>query len=361
VSQVLLVVLVAACQDSARAPTDPLLSPRPAASELSASSQSSDPLSSRLSRTPGSCLVAVRAADGHYLSRSVIVALPKNVASSSAGVARFAYRGWAPGVPEPVLLAVCSIPDAPAARAYFENRFDGKSMNSAQLQSFAQSAGVTGVENWLTAGPPQLMQGAGPAYVTDGLASESGATKAGPLGGVTGMMVVDSSGSCDPAAIIPAPGCPGYVDEQEYVPDQPPPPPDATPSYVDFQYGPPPLPLPSIIICNALTEYPHLSTTPGFYGNINVKARTTCPIPLAISVSTALGRQRCTFILCLWWPIGPTDSQSNPSGTFIEAKSNALCVWPVGWYMGISSHTVSGLGSTVTKPTRSPWIGIKCV
>lgn len=365
-----LLTIVTACRDNAPMPTSPNPSGAVRSPIATGSVQSSDPLSKRLSSTPGACLVAVRAADGRYRSRSVVVALPKDVASGSVSTARFAYRGWARGVAEPVLLAVCNIPDAPSASAYFEKRFGGKSMNSAQLRSFAQSAGVAGAEKWSAAISPQLMQGAGPAYVTDGLASESPARKAAPSQGVTARkaasdgvraMIVVDPGGCDPTAIIPEPGCPGYGDEEEYVPDQPPPP-DGILSDYTFPFRPPLLPLPlPVIVCEGLTEDPHLSTTDFFKGRINGKGRTTCgPIPVGIAVSTVVYRQWCKFVLCV--PVQITDivTYSNPSATIAKAQADTACIWASGWYRGYSGHAASAYGITKTFQTASPWIGIKC-
>lgn len=344
-----LLMIVTACEDNAPLPTSPN-PPGSLRSQVTGESvQSTDPLSNRLSTTPGACLVAVRGTDGRYLSRAVTVELPKAIASSSATIARFAYRGWAPAVPEPVLLAVCSIPDAGSARAYFEKRFGGKYMKPTQLLAFAQTVGVAGVENWAGGASPHLVQGT-VAYITDGLASESEATKSARPGGVTAMMV-----ACDdPTAIIPPEDCGGYSGEDEYVPV------NAPAEDYRFPFGAMPLPLPvPVIVCTGLTEDPHLSTTPGFEGRINVKARTTCPFDLTISVRTALFRERCTWFICLPQQIGPTDTQTT-FGTFVEAKSNALCVWPSGWYKAYSAHSVTNYYGTTGGQTQSPWTGIRC-
>ena len=76
--------------------------------------QANDPLSRILPSTPGACIVAIRTADGRYLSRPATVAVSKATASKDSRTARFAYRGWAAGADSPVLLAVCTIPDDPA-------------------------------------------------------------------------------------------------------------------------------------------------------------------------------------------------------------------------------------------------------
>lgn len=97
-------------------------------------------------------------------------------------------------------------------------------MNAAELHSLAKSAGVAGVEEWGPATSPGVMQGAKPVYMTDGLASES------PVIHTAARVSAPSSGGarfelntvCDPNAIIPEPGCEGWVPEPETVPDTPP-------------------------------------------------------------------------------------------------------------------------------------------
>lgn len=356
---VVLTVTLVACKDDAPLPTGPTPS-APAASQLATGSvQSSDPISSRLSSAPGACLVAVRTLDGKYTSRTVAVTLPKQIAASSAATIQFAYRGWAAGVPQPTLLALCNIPDSRSARTYFEKQFGGKPMNPAQLRSFAQFAGVSGAEYWAVAGGPQVIQGAATTYVADGLASESPATKSAPAGGVSAML----EPVCDPTAIIPDPGCDGYTPEDEYVPDQPPPPTEVA---SDWWITPNPFPPPSYpaITCNIKTDNPHLSTNRLFLGRgyLNEKAWTgNCNVPALISARTVLGRQFCYFgnRLCMWAAIAP-EGYNSWTGVYVEAKSNVLCTWAVGWYKGVSTHTLTSYGYTQTKQTASAWTGIKC-
>jgi hypothetical protein len=352
---VALAVTLTACNDNVPLPTAPA-TVSPAAPQLATGSvQSSDPVSNRLSSTPGACLVAVRTLDGKYMSRAVAVTLPKQIASSSAATIRFVYRGWAPGVPQPTILALCNTPDSRTARAYFEKRFGGKSMTPAQLNSFAQSMSVSGAEYWAAAGGPQIMEGAATTYVADGLASESPATKSAPTGGVVGMMVP----VCDPNT---DPTCSG-TPETDSVPATPPPP-DSLQG--DWWITPNPFPPPSYptVNCTIKTDNPHISTsrpfTPGPY--LNGKAWNQCNVPALISVRTVLGRQFCYFghIICQWSPIAP-EGYKSWTGVYIEAMSNVLCTWPIGWYKGVSTHTAFAYGYTATKQTSSEWVGIKCV
>jgi len=351
VVSVVLAVTLTACNDNVPLPTAPATA-GPAAPQLATRSvQSVNPVSSGLSSTPGACLVAVRTMSGQYTSRTVAVTLPKQIASSSAATIQFAYRGWAPGVPQPTILALCNMPDSRTARTYFEKQFGGKSMTPAQLNSFAQSMSVSGAEYWAAAGGPQIIQGAATTYVADGLASESPATKSAPTGGVVGMLVP----VCDPNT---DPTCSG-TPLPDSVPVQPPPP-DGLEG--DWWITPNPFPPPGYptINCDIKTDYPHLST--GFTGVLNEKAWTgNCNVPALISARTVLGRQFCYFgnRLCQWAPIAP-EGYKPFFGVYVEAMSNVLCTWPIGWYKGMSTHTLTAYGYTVTKQSSSPWTGIKC-
>ena len=352
-----LTVTLVACNDNVRLPTGPKPS-APAASQLATGSvQSSDPLASRLSSAPGACLVSVRSPDGKYRSRSVTVDLPKQIAASSAATIQFAYRGWAAGVPQPTLVAWCNIPDSRSARTYFEKQFGGKSMNPAELRSFAQSVGVSGVEYWAAVGGPEIIQGAVTTYVADGLASESPATKSAPTGDPSAMLVP----VCDPYADPPCDGTP----EPEYVPVQPPPP---TGVAADWRItGNPFPPFPSglaDIVCHGLSENPHKSTTANFMGRLNMKARSWCDgnYALPLSVSTVLGRYSCVpGRMCQWLQIALADFQGPKLATFIEAKSNTDCNSILGWYLGSSTHSFTYPGGyTVYGQTQSPWVLISC-
>lgn len=181
----------------------------PVAVATGAGPQLVDPLSSRLSSTPGACLLAVRTAGGRYLSRSAEVPFPAEIASKGGRTARFAYRGWAAGAPEPVILAICTIPDAPDARAYFASRFGSKAMKAEELRSFAMSEGVASVEKWGRGTSPSVMQGAEPVYITDGRASESSYTRPATRDRTasTSGLAIAPMAMCDPNAIIPEPGC----------------------------------------------------------------------------------------------------------------------------------------------------------
>jgi len=352
---------VAACTDKAP-PTGPTTPLGPRRSQTTAGNVEQNGTLSQVPNTLGACHVVVRGSNGQYQGRSVILTLPKNIASSKAGIAEFIYRGWERGVAEPAVLADCSMPDASSARTYFEKIFGGKSMNPAELRSFAEAAGVSGVEYWGGTGI-SYVRGAGPTYVIDGLASESPAKKPRATDGEPSAMLIPVDG-CDPTAIIPEPGCPGYVPEDEYVPDTPPPS-DGTPQYIPgipvSPFGPPPA-----AYCDIKTDNPHVSTKYLTGLRLNVKGWTECNVPLPQSINVVLGRQRCFVAnrICWWSQI---DDKGNP-GNYTTAgpaylattNASAACLWAVGWYMGKSTHNVVRYGYTVTWHTQSEWIGIKC-
>lgn len=358
-----LAVTLAACNDNAPELTGPTRSSAGATSQLAPSTvQSNDPLSSRLSSTPGACIVAVRSPDGKYQSKTVAVALSKKIAASSAATIRFGYRGWSANVPEPTLMAVCNIPDSRSARTYFENQFGGKPMNPAELQSFAKFAGVSGVDYWAVAGGPQVTQRAGTTYVTDGLAAESPATKSAPTDGVSAML----ESECDPTAIIPDPECGGgYTPEEEY--GEPPPPdgvvydPSMTTAYDPTKTTnpfPPPT-YPPIVSCSIQTDNPHRSThAPGY---LNVTAWTgRCTAPAFISASTHMVRSRWVILFYHQAVQISPEVPASRTGTYVETHSSTVCLWAVGYYKGISTHTLNAYGYTESKQTASEWIGIKC-
>ena len=395
------VALLAACNGDAPDPTSP---PRPNATrsqEVTAGTTTNgstlgDPLSRWLPNTPGACLIATRTADGRFPSRSSTIPLPGGLNSSLNRTARFAYRGWKAGVAEPVLLAVCTIPDTPGAREYLSTRFGGRAINAGELRAFAKLAGVTETDDWGPASSPHVMQGATAVYMTDGLVSNARSRQTGSSGGKpAGDLTAQEVTECNPDAIIPEPGCeppppdgggggggsgggtisgecdlnaiiPDPACGNETVPDSPPPPVVGEPDYslmtdpdnpMDYTVG-------LVVLCTGLTEYPHLSTTPGFAGRINVKARNTCPQPLPSYVSVSLKRQRCFLWIFCGWPTIASGSYSSPSATLAEAKANADCIWKKGWYRAEGYHQVTypiGVGTARTYGPAYGWaVGITC-
>jgi hypothetical protein len=309
--------------------------------------------------------VSTRTADGRYPSRPVTVALPGRLASIGVGTTRVAYRGWQAGVPEPVLLAVCTIPDVPGAREFLSVRFGGKSMGRGGLRNFAMAAGVADAEQWGVSSSPHVMPGAAPVYMIDGLASNfpalSGARAARPgalssMGSAAMMVVCDDPTlpGCDPSPVDPSPPppppptCDPYVDLpmpgcEETIPDSPP-----LPEAPDLSVVPAPTGSPTA--CEARTDDPHLSTTTGFGGRINVKASNSCNGVAPQLVSGSLKRERCFLWVFCGWPTIATGSYSN-TAAFVQAMANTDCVWRDGWYVGHGFHQTTfpqGIGSTTT-------------
>lgn len=169
--------LVAACTSEDLAPTAPSRS----TAEIAASNavgireptpvNGDDPLSTVLPNAPGVCLVGVRTPSGQYPARSARVSFPAGLMSDQGRTTRFAYRGWAPGMAEPVLLVVCNIPDKPGSREFIAARFRAREMNDAALRAFARMLGV-GSGDDLAWTYPHVMPGAARVYMTDGLVSD---------------------------------------------------------------------------------------------------------------------------------------------------------------------------------------------
>jgi len=353
-----LAVTLTACSDNAPLPTGPR-APATAKSQVTTGSGAqSDPLS-KLANIPGACVVATRTSDGRYVRHSVSLSLPKNIASSNAAIARFGYRGWANGVVLPVALALCNVPDVPAAHSYFDKQFGAKPMNSAQLKSFARSAGVSGAEGWTAATGPHVEGTEPPAYLIDGLASESPALTRSSTGDV-GVMLMPVP--CDPNT---DPSCSGGGDGD--VPEDPPdpnlPPPSDPTLDTKNPFGPYyPLPYIPPITCIGKTDSVHISSVAAFYGKqvVQVKAHTTCPVILPISVDTQIGRNFCLFRFCAWAPIGASDPQRKTS-TNVDSKSYGKCTWETGWYLGKSYHSVTfSSGVTQGGETGSSWTYLYC-
>lgn len=349
-------VLLSACRGDAPTATgpSPSLGARLPGSAAGLNTVGGDSLSRWLANTPGTCLVGTRTADGRYPSQTITVPWPARIASIGGRTTRLAYRGWQAGLPEPAILAVCTIADVPGAREFLSGRLGGQAMDAKTLRAFTKSAGATKTEEWGVGVSPHVMQGAAPVFMIDGLASRfptiRGARRSvvPMLGGDgdAGVMVIcadpsqpgcDDPGdppspappppTCNPYEILPQPGC------EETVPTIPPEP--TMPSASSFGASAP-------NICYGQTEWPHLSGTLGYEGRVNVHANTECDSPTNLSVTVTLHRQRCfLWIFCGWPQIGDPGNKSMPSGTLVDAKANAACVWADGWFKGRGFHTAA--------------------
>jgi hypothetical protein len=339
-------VLLTACQTDVNGPIEPTSAILESGAVVTVHEPSRDALAQRLPNTPGACIVAVRTPEGHYRSRSITVSVSAVTTANShpsASSTRFAYRGWSAGLPEPTVLAVCTMPEAPTARAHFARFFKSTPMDANELRSFAQSVGVLGVQEWGPWTSPHVMQGAGPVHMTDGLASELLTTA--PMSTTVLPMLATSVSECDPD--YPADWC-----EEETVSDTPPP-----------SEGPDTAPItdPNVTIpCTALTEYPHKSTTPGFIGRINAKSRNECPQPLPQFVSSTLKRQKCFLWVFCTWPAIAYGTDTRASSTWAEAKANTDCAWEKGWYMGVGYHQTTWPNGVAATTTWSPAVRIHC-
>lgn len=140
---------VVSCRDASHGVTGPLRGPPvlPSASHAPTVA-SSDPLSTVLSSTVGSCLFAIRVADGQYVARSAAVALPQAVIRGRTSTERSAYRGWVTGVAQPAQLAVCTIPATAAARDFMGRYFGSTAISTSSLQLLGASQGMTGAIQW---------------------------------------------------------------------------------------------------------------------------------------------------------------------------------------------------------------------
>ena len=331
--------------------------PSRSGSATASGANASDPLSHWLARTPGFCLVAARMPDGRYPSWSLSVPVPPGLTSGDGSTGRFAYRGWAPGLPEPAVLAVCTVPDEPGANEYFATRFGGRAMNAAELRAFARVTRVTVVEEW-RATMPQVMQGGPPVYMTDGLASKSPLLGADREAGMTATVGMASMVECDPNAIIQDPSC-----GDETVPSSPPMLPSSEPDLTlltdpSFSINPA---TGTVISCEARTDNLHFSTTPGFAGRLNVKASNTCPVPLPQYVSVSLKREACFLWVFCSWPTIASGQYSNPSATFAQANADTACMWSKSYMYAEGYHQTTfpqGVGSTWTRnpPSGFAWV-----
>lgn len=331
--------------------------------------RSNDPLSAVLPNAAGACLVGVRISSGQYPTRPATVRFPRDLMSDQGRTTRFAYRGWAPGIAEPVLLVVCTIPDKPGAREFIAARFHAREMHDSALRAFATMLGVVGADDWGPGTTPHLMPGVGAVHIADGLASKfpKGRSRTTSPEGITTLEVCDpyaiipepgceeppppgdggGGAACDPTAIVPEPGC------DETIPEEEPPPPSG-----GLEIAPILEPSHSVevLACEGSTDYPHRSTTLGFVGRLNVKAHNRCPTAMPQFVSVSLLRQKCFLWVFCSWPAIASGSNSGVAA-IITAMANTDCRWQVGWYVGRGRHETTfpnGVGrtSTVTRAVK---------
>jgi hypothetical protein len=342
-------------------PTQPGAASTTAARQNAGSELRSDPLSAWLPTELGACLVAVRSDDGRYPARAAKLAVPPELGARTRAITRFAYRGWIAGRSAPAVMAVCTMPDTPAAREFFLSRFSSRSLTPNELRTFALVTGVTNVSDWSEAERPHVMQGAKVGLMSDGdamrasaLSDDLGVVTAGASPQFRDGGVAQLNSNCDPNVIIQPPECGG-----ETIPTDPPPT-HPGPQQVTFSV------LPSVgqthCVAAALGN-PHRSTTTGFAGRINFKAYTECPIPLSSTVRAAVLRQSCFLWVFCQWPIVADNTYSNVART-VQAYANTDCSWKTGWYTGRGVHTTQfpeGPGEARTYAPGGGWsVKIDC-
>jgi hypothetical protein len=297
------------------------------------------------------CRIAVRSQSGAYLTRTAEVRMPRRLAEAGAQTTSFAYRGWKEGESDPVRLALCDIPATPEAQEWF-----------AQLLSGKRNASVFNGANGRNADRP-VKEAAG-ARTTQTMATyDSYSEPCRPYE----EQVLNSDGS---TANIdygcggggggwetgeewdgPAPTEPEYVEEAVEVTKDP-----TAPKYEEVDYAAPDAALGPEdvaldgeqasalaagvpITCSGQTDNPHRSGTPGFTHNANVHGRTLCNIPVRMTISVMLQRQRCVWYFCWWSSVGSPGVGGPVQATRLQRTSHALC--QTGWWRGYSQHTVT--------------------
>ncbi len=251
-------VLQAGCTDAPNQIAEPI-TPGVLASAVAGSPQN-------LEAGVVNCVLAVRRPSGIYRTKTVTIRVPRSIFATNANTVRFGFRGWVPGKPDPTRLALCTIPATPSAVEWFKELFRSS-------RSFPASS--------------------------DGPVTSSGA----PLGttsAATDIVIVDGDGAQSPqnelnfadecdTAIIPPEHCDEWEEGGE---EEGPPPSDPDQPEVSMDAAVDPLAPPDTsgvpqlfvpITCRGNTDYPHLSTTPGFGMNANVHGRTVCSQPVLMS------------------------------------------------------------------------------
>lgn len=303
-------LVLAACSDASL----PITAPPRAPGQVASNAPGDRPPS--LAAALVFCDVAMRAPSGEYRHRSMPIKVSRDIFDPSGKTVKVGFRGWVKGASDPTSLTLCQIPATEAAAEFFNNLF---SVDASLAPPEANWAPATATP---TSGGPRR------AYAT-----------------AAAVPVYDAAPACELTAIIcdpvpdpvPVPeweGPPPLVEEPPDVPMGDAPLPMGVAPYIDgtgLYYA-------AVISCYGQTDYPHLSGTPGFFGNVNVHGRTVCNIPTSISVTTSLSRQKCFWIFCWWSGVGY--GANARFGTFVETNAaSAGC--SRGWYKGSSFHTAA--------------------
>jgi hypothetical protein len=300
-------VLMAACGDDVGQVTSPI--PRAPAEFLASNSPHGNPPPPNIAAGLVFCDLAVLAPSGKYRVRTVPIKVPNHAIDPKQKTVKFGFRGWASGTPDPTRLAACQIPNTLAALQFFKTAFN---VGSSPQPLVAQS-------------------------VKDLL---SGAQAASAMSTDQAAMVYDGDGgSCDPLSIVDyGCGCVGETcsgwDDGGTVQEGPAPAESPVTNLFYDSSAEPGYYLPPIY-CYGQTDLPHVSRT--VYSNVNVHGRTSCGVPLPISVGVVLQKEK-SFWFFYWWSTLGYNFYANIATL---AQTNAAAVCSKGWWRGRSAHTIA--------------------
>ena len=301
----------------------------------------------KLGSDVGACVTAIRSEDGRYFGRTTHVTLPERFKNVSA--TRLSYRGWSPEVAEPTILTICTVPNDAEAIDIVSRKLGGATLSETSLHGFAVRNRVLHSDRWTKGNRPSFFAAPTTMVVIDGLAPafKQASIDAGAAPSSSSISQVTCE---DPVEI--SPDCIQFpIDDTVY---------ETSPDEADPIEEQPPMAEGSVT-CIARADYPHPSTTLGFYGNINAKAHSTCTEPIAlISVQTQLWRYRCIWWFCSWYPIAFSLPVALPFSSGVLAPATANCSWSDGWYQTRGFHSFVVIGDSWTPSTRSPSARIRC-
>jgi hypothetical protein len=298
-------LVLAACSDTSL----PVTAPPKAAPEATSYARGERPPNAQAGLV--FCDVALLAYPGKYRVKTVPIKVAPGIFDPKGKTVKVGFRGWEKGVAEPASLALCRIPDTPAATDFFKSIFSADSVATPKMP-------------WRTAAQSSVPT----ASVVD-----------------DGITIYESQVLYCEMQILPDDTC-ETPPTDEGSGDGPPPVQDTPPDlymgdgggaayYYDDGSGSYAV---TALACWGRTDYPHLSGTPGYFGNANVHATTWCNATTAITVSTVLQRWRCVWwIFCSWIPAG-TPGFNARIGTSVTTNS-AQSGCNRGWYKGSSYHT----------------------
>jgi hypothetical protein len=265
------------------------------------------------------CQLVRRTSTDEYLTKEVRIPLPRSVAHTTAGRTTFAWRGWSEGTSDPVRLAICDIPDTPAALASIRATLSGDlpEMNITSAAVFGLE--LNGAAAVAAASEPRMLvevRATADAGVEDGICDP--------------RAIIDPDCNCEENPTVPA--CEGWDPALET--DGPPPPdpfePDASLSLA--LAGAP-------IHCLMQTHDVHRSTSAGSFGDISVHGRTECTAPMpGLTNRVSLRKQRCFWFIC-WWSERRANTGSATNKPFLDSNVKAPC--ETGYWHGRTTHTVT--------------------